>query len=371
MGKSTKEILEEHSKSKVELLNVYLGMYLNILERVKHIKTVLYLDLFAGEGIYKDGSKGSSITAIETFYKHLEDNNLSSKEYKIFLNDSEKSIIEKNIYKVDRIKSLIDNKRQVANLIIKYEKLSFSELLPKLIDRFKKLTYQEKALVFIDPWGYKDINPSELKKLLSNDNVEVLLFIPIFYMYRFAVKTIRDDFPEGKAIKYFLNELFSGEIPDISSAKKLINNIKIKFKRYMEIPYVQTFVIERDKTNVYCLFFFTHNKLGYQKMVEAKWRIDKNSGRGFKGITDPSFFEEYEAANLVDKILKFIDLSDGKTNEELKDFGYDLEFLPRDVNKCLNKLFKENKITRISLDGKDVNGFYLEDKSRTILVKII
>lgn len=204
---------------------------------------------------------------------------------------------------------------------------------------------------------------------MQNDNVEVLLFIPIFYIYRFAGKTIKDDFPEGKSIKLFLTELFSGKLPDISSAKKFIFDVKTKFKDYLNISYVDTFVIERDKTNVYCLFFFTHNKLGYQKMIEAKWKVDKNRGKGFTGFDNPSFFEEFEALNLVDKIQQFVNLTEGKTNEELKDYGYELGFLPRDVNKCLNILLKENRIEIVSLDDKKASGFYLTDKSRKVLVK--
>jgi len=68
--KSTKEVLLPHSVAKINLYVKYLSVYLNILHRVDFIKKTYLFDLFAGEGIYEDGGKGSPIQTMETIKNH-------------------------------------------------------------------------------------------------------------------------------------------------------------------------------------------------------------------------------------------------------------------------------------------------------------
>ena len=53
--KSTRETLHDHSIAKVELYGLYLSIYLNILDRANFVREIIVADLFAGEGIYKNG----------------------------------------------------------------------------------------------------------------------------------------------------------------------------------------------------------------------------------------------------------------------------------------------------------------------------
>ena len=61
--------------------------------------------------------------------------------------------------------------------------------------------------------------------------------------------------------------------------------------------FVDSFVIKRELNQFYCLFFFTSNTLGYLKMLEAKWKIDKEDGRGWQGLqTNDLFIKSSETA---------------------------------------------------------------------------
>ena len=51
----------EHSDVKVKLLKIYLEKYLSILNLAAGVEQINVFDLFSGEGLYTNGSKGSPI----------------------------------------------------------------------------------------------------------------------------------------------------------------------------------------------------------------------------------------------------------------------------------------------------------------------
>ena len=53
----------EHSEAKVELYRKDLALYLNMLSHVPAVKRIFIFDLFCGEGIYENDSKGSPLVA--------------------------------------------------------------------------------------------------------------------------------------------------------------------------------------------------------------------------------------------------------------------------------------------------------------------
>ena len=41
-------------------------------------------------------------------------------------------------------------------------------------------------IFFIDPYGYKEIDPDDLERIMGVGNTEILIFFPATFMYRFA-----------------------------------------------------------------------------------------------------------------------------------------------------------------------------------------
>lgn len=365
---SSKIRMYEHSKAKVELYGKYLSIYLNVLKRVSFINKIYLYDLFAGEGKYGEGEFGSPVITLNCIKNHYFSNGKSCKDIRIIINDFGYSEIEPQKLKIDRIKEITTGIFKPTNIKLTFNNEEYNRLLPKVISELENLKDNERALLFIDPWGYKEIKPNELKTLFVNKGVEIILFLPISFMYRFSEKALYDDnFPEGKALELFLRELFSDNIPDITNPHKFIMDLKSQFQTYMNSKYVDSFSIQRDKTNLYSLFFFAHNKVGFHKMVEAKWQVDKESGKGFRLSKNLSLFSEVELDDYETKLRNFIFDPNGKTNEEILDFGYESGFLPRHSNAVLKKISYGIELT--SLDGKDARGYYLSDPNRKILVK--
>lgn len=366
--------LLDHSEAKVKLYGRYLSIYLNVLAR-SSIQNIYLFDLFCGEGIYKDGGKGSSIVALECVKNHYYSNGNTCPNLFIIFNDSEESEIEPGKLKVDRVKEFASKIFHPENVQIGYSKIDYNRLVTKVIERTSLLKGYERALVFIDPWGYKEIDPKDIKELMKNGKTEVILFLPIYFMSRFANKSKDLDFKGGKALREFMGKLFGSieAIPHIDSQKEFIYLVQEQFKMYMNLKYVDTFKIERDNNNWFCIFFFTNNKKGFQKMLDAKWSIDKKRGDGFK-IGDEikiELFDELKVSGYEDKVLKYLKNNPNATNMTLLDFGLENNFLPKHTKAVLDELKKTHKFEISSLDTKPAISYYLGDEKRLVNIKII
>lgn len=375
MSKSDSQTsLLDHSEAKVNLYGKYLSIYLNVLSR-SPIKNIYLFDLFCGEGVYKDGGKGSPIVALECIKNHYYSNGNTCPNLYIDFNDSEKSEIEPEKMKIDRVKGFASNIFRPENVHVGYTSIDYNKLVQKVIERTSLLKGDERALVFIDPWGYKEIDPTDIKGLMENGKTEVILFLPIYFMSRFANKSKDVEFKGGRALRLFMEKLFgdNDSIPHIDGQKEFIYHIQEQFKVYMNLKYVDSFKIERENNNWFCIFFFANNKRGFQKMLDAKWSIDKKRGDGFK-IGDElriELFDELKVSGYEDKVLEYLKSNQDATNLSLLDFGLENNFLPKHTKAVLDELKKTYKFELNSLDGKPAISYYLGDEKRLVNIKIL
>ena len=61
--------IEEHTKAKHEILKRYLGAWFPILST--YSDRIIYLDGFAGPGVYEGGEDGSPVIALQTAVNHV------------------------------------------------------------------------------------------------------------------------------------------------------------------------------------------------------------------------------------------------------------------------------------------------------------
>ena len=189
----SKMIMLQHSKAKVELFKRYWSIYLSILNNVDFISKIYLFDTHAGEGIYENGGKGSPIVAIETIKNIYYQNNRAIKDIEILFNDNEKSDIEREILKIDRVKRFVNKIYKPQNVKIIYKSEEFSSIILEIQKKLDNISSSERALLFIDPWGYKEIRLYDLQRILANKKSELILFLPISFMYRFIGKAITDN----------------------------------------------------------------------------------------------------------------------------------------------------------------------------------
>ncbi|PHR70321.1 MAG: hypothetical protein COA67_08425 [Lutibacter sp.] len=359
---STKDVLLEHSRAKVELLGTYLSTFLNIISRVKYVDKIHVYDLLCGEGKYSDGHEGSPIVILKTIKNHYYFNKKTCPNIDVLFNDNGNSDIEFDKSKIERVEEISQNIFKPNNVNVEFFNKDYLEICPLVLDKVNK-SKKAKHLIFIDPHGYKEIKLNHIINFLSNGNSEVILFLPLFDMYRFANKSYDIDFKGGNALRSFLNDCFDGKEINFSSVFDFTDNLKQSFIKKTGC-FVDTFLLEKDKSNYYGLFFFTPNALGFEKMLSAKWKVDSEQGRGFsKRIENQSslFESNVEISNYPYELEKF--LKEGnKTNGEVYMFGLKKGYLPKHTKEVLKPLRVNGKLKVIDIYDKEtpINGYYLK-----------
>lgn len=149
--KDSQLIMLEHSKAKVDLFKRYLSIYLNVISRVPFIKKIFLYDLFAGEGKYLNDEKGSPLIAVESIRNHYFANNETCPKIDVWFNDSEKSEIEPELYKIERVKKFVTEIFRPNNVNIEYSQTDYAEAIKIVISKLSIIKDSERALLFIDP----------------------------------------------------------------------------------------------------------------------------------------------------------------------------------------------------------------------------
>ena len=363
-----KTVMLEHSQAKVELYGRYLSIYLNILSRVPKVDRVYIFDLLCGEGVYENEVEGSPCIALNSIRVHYFSHNQTCPRVTIWFNDNGLSQIDEGIYKVERVERLCEERFIPPGVNIEYYREHFDVIYSEALKKVQSI-WNTKGLFFIDPYGYKDVRPQHIRKILEGGNTEVLLFLPIAQMYRFAEKSTKTSFSGGEPLRGFLIELFQSTDVRFNSVHDFVNQIKDRFRNYLSSQriFVDTFTLERDKQNVYCLFFFTSHIKGFEKMLETKWKMDTVQGRGFILEKTLPLFDGIDGSDYPRNLMEFVKDSQYRTNEDLYLFGLLNGYLPKHTNQVLKKWKKELpnfEVFPLDNDDNFIKGFYINSKPK-------
>jgi three-Cys-motif partner protein len=354
MEHESKTIMYEHSAVKVRLLKEYIAAYLGILSNADWIKEVYLYDLFCGPGVYENDGEGSPIVFLNEIVKaHNTVANPRNKptNFRCLFNDIDTEKIQKlqlNIKKRNIELSKFG--------FIEYQSKDYKLILEDVkrqISTFKN----ERGFIFIDPYGYREVSLNDIESLTITGKTEVLLFMPTHHMYRFK------DNGTPECLINFLEELDITEKIKGVDGLEFIEVVKTGFQQKLgRSVYVDSFVIKRDLNQFFCLFFFTSNQLGYLKMLEAKWKIDKEQGWGWAGVGEGTLFDNVQETANTDKLRKLIlDFlkERPRTSGEVFEFVISNRFLPKHGSEILKSL--QNNIEVTSFDGSKVpkGAFYL------------
>ena len=354
--KDVKTNLLNHSEAKVRLLGEYLKRYLNIICNDGYTKRIKIYDLFCGEGLYENGGEGSPLVALRQV-KDIHFVNVA-KSVSIPKIDCHFNDIDGN--KVEKVKQAVKDKTlyypefgeieyATNDYQVEYENLL--EILPKL----KSQT--QKAFIFIDPYEYKHIKTNQIKNLMAKGNAEVLLWLPTQFMYRFATNGT----PE--ALKDFIEELVPfKDWKESDSVWNFVSQLKEGFQAFLgDKLFVDTFTIQKDVSTVLCLFFFTSQIKGFEKLLVAKWEIDTEQGKGWDYAgNQPSLFHEQKTNPLEEKLKEFLK-GNKRHNGEVYEFTLRQGFLPKHTNEIFYNWQNNDKIDVITASGEKARkkSFYV------------
>lgn len=342
-----KNTMQIHSQAKVEFYKTYLERYVAILCQSHFIKHIRIYDVFCGMGIYEDGGKGSPVVAYDTIKGIYETHKI--------VNDTKISLIvnDKSETRIAKVKEYIDSNRHSYCVVRPYN-LEINRLFETIVPEINNTPPDTRNLVFIDPYGYKDIKKELLLEIMKNGRSEIILFLPISHMQRFTNAAIQDEesITQYEPLREFVYSFFPNKNHPIRQStinvKDYIHYVADALK-FQNKFFATSYFIERDKANYFALFFMSSNILGFEKILDVKWTLDKEHGGGFM-LPEPTgnlFAEEFalEAKNDNARRLKSILIETLKhpcTNNDLYETILRNEFLPKHANEVLREMQQNN-----------------------------
>jgi three-Cys-motif partner protein len=357
-SKDSQRKLLEHSEAKVRLLAVYLRSYLSILTNSKFVNSVDVYDLFCGRGVYENHGEGSPLVILREINGIIEGRLAKGQRLPMinchFFDEEHEhiesvsgAIADRHLHKSDFVNLEIERK--------KYE-----DSLGSILKRGR--SPQKKLFTFIDPYGYSDVRVNDIGGLL-NIGGEVLLFLPAQFLYRF------ENFPPG-ALKQLITDVSQGERwHPTKNVGEFVFQLRNRFREYFgNGTFVSNFLIEKDPQTVFCLFFFTRHALGHAKMVDAKWKIDDDAGRGWSFRKIPrqeNLIPGLETLELEEEIYNFI-RDKPRNNCEMYDFVVNVNEHPQShAKKVCKSLIAKGKINVEGLGSPLPNrdAFYITYES--------
>ena len=336
--------IEPHTLAKHAILRGYLQAWLPIMS--KYNRRLVYVDGFAGPGVYKDGEPGSPIIALNAFLEHKQRDLIDAELVYIFIEEDEA--------RVDRLKEELGKLGKLPDQVRTHvEYGTFDDTFSRALDAIEeKNAYLAPTFAFIDPFGYAQAPMNLSGRFLQFERCEVLIYVPLRFINRFL--GMADQEPA-------LNSLFGTD--EWKKARELTGQERLRFlhdlfyrqlKRECGLTYVRAFEIVTAQPNSgYTLFFGTKNERGLEKMKQSMWSIDPVEGQRYKDTTSsgmqPLFEQTVDTTPLRDALIEhFGDRT--FTIEEADEFTLiDTAYIPSHLRKrTLKPLEKADKLEIVS-----------------------
>lgn len=259
-----------HTAAKHQILREYLKAWFPILGQSRN--RILFLDGFAGPGVYAGGEKGSSVVALEALLDRGDLSRLSQCEFIFVFNESDP----------ERYQSLVKVEGELkarrggypSNVRVELHNRFFGEL----VDGARTQLEQQHArraptFAFVDPFGYKDVDLKKIADLLNYEGCELLIYFDFNSVNRFSTSGQVDAaFQQLFGTDKFASAPLAGD-PDRRAAY-LTDLFEQQLNTVGRFPYVQRFRMtgEQDRTICY-LFYCTRNLKGLKVMKRAMWSV--------------------------------------------------------------------------------------------------
>jgi three-Cys-motif partner protein len=306
---------------------------------------IAYIDLFAGTGLYKDGSKSTPVKVLEAAVKDPDMRNMLVSMF----NDA-------NAENFNSLQQAITSISGIENLKYPPRVLNY-EIGADVVKTFteKKLI---PTLLFIDPWGYKGLSRELIDSVIKDWGCDCIFF---FNYNRINMGLNNSD------VETHMNALFGKEradqvreelrkIPKKNASQKresIIVEAIYEALKDLSGEFVHSFRFkhEVDNRTSHHLIFVSKNVKGYEIMKDI---MAKESSSHIQGV--PSY--EYNPASLqqleflerpLDKLEAILlDSFEGKTltmKEVYDQHHVGKPYISKNYKAALNNLEAQNKIT--------------------------
>jgi three-Cys-motif partner protein len=260
--------LTPHTGAKHSILKGYLGAWFPILGRYN--RRVVFIDGFAGPGIYTSGEPGSPLIALSTFLDHGYSTGLANTEVVFVFNEQDPA----------RFASLVDileNERVrrgdwPQNVKVVVNNQGFTDIATDILGGLGGKS-MAPTFAFIDPFGYKDVPLSLVSQLMSFPKSELFIYFDINSLVRFATAGTAVDahFEALYGTDEFKNAPPSG---DPGRQQFLHDLYERQLKSVCNFKYVRSFeMVGANGKAINYLFFCTQSLLGLDRMKSVMWKL--------------------------------------------------------------------------------------------------
>ncbi|SMB96429.1 three-Cys-motif partner protein [Thermanaeromonas toyohensis ToBE] len=261
--------LEEHSKAKHTVLREYLKAWFPILGQ--KFKRIVYIDGFAGPGLYSTGEEGSPLIALRIVSEHVLRHKFRAEIRMLFIeSDTERATFLQKLCE-ERFPSSSLKSSGIHYSVIPS---SFEEVMETVLSELEK---QQQTLapsfVFVDPFGLSGVPLQLIAKILRYPSCEVLFN----FMYD-AVNRWCETHENKTTLLFGTDEwkkVLSLTCPQ--ERKQFLTNLYVsQLQKATGHRYVRSFEI-KDKNNrtKYFLIFSTNRIEGLKEMKNAMWKVDE------------------------------------------------------------------------------------------------
>jgi three-Cys-motif partner protein len=264
---------DPHTLAKHDLLRRYLGAWFPILTQQGYHGRVVFIDGFAGPGVYDTGEPGSPIVALKTLVEHTAFKGMRGEFVFLF--------IEKDPKRVASLKTEIAAywatiQGQPENVKVSVVEGEFEDVASSLLtDLESKGAKLAPTVAFVDPFGFSGVSLDTICRLTAFPRCEVIFSFMYDSLNRWVTHpddNIRqllhdlfgtDEYQQADGLnpaerKAFLHELYKRQLAEAG---------RFKYTLAFEM-------IDRRGKSVYSLIFGTRHIKGLEAMKAAMWKID-------------------------------------------------------------------------------------------------
>jgi len=293
--------MEPHTRAKHSILTRYLGGWFPIMSTFPKI---LYLDGYAGSGIYDDDSPGSPLIALRMARDHFLKSQISKGEKAFYFIERDKKTYSTLSHLIHEefgpcnSDGLCD--RLPSNFKVYLQNGDFNTELNEILNHsMEKGTSIVPTLSFIDPFGYS-LDLDILSKILSFKHCEVLFTFMSGFLSRFVfeeahLQSIINTFNVDKGTIASIRSKTDESEREDEFGKLLVNIMKKNLPADEELYWLSFEMIDNYNRPLYRLIFFTKSEKGMQVMKDAMFDI---GGRGIYRFSD--FYFNPSQASILD-----------------------------------------------------------------------
>ena len=265
--------IEPHTAAKHELLRHYLGAWFPILASSE--RRVIFLDGFAGPGIYSVGQPGSPIIALRTLLNHTAFPRYTGCQF-IF------HFIEAHSARHDRLQIELQKLNPLpSNVKVTVHRGEFQSVIKGVSD---SLTSHNRrlapTLAFIDPFGVSGVPMELIARFLDSPKCELFLILMVDHLNRF----LSTEQMKGGRDSLFGTSDFSA-IETAASGERIPLLVDLYRQQLIDIAkfsYTLDFEMRRENGTVaYYVVYATRNITGVEKFKDAMWKVDPSTGSSF------------------------------------------------------------------------------------------